>query len=95
MTLAAIEVQDQKSDVVFLSERGLVGPGGDFGDEVVGELVGGNGMMGFDVPHDAVEAVLLLGGVGGFGDAVGIQDVAIAGLQRDFERGVFGVADHS
>ena len=95
MWLAAIEVEDEQGNVVFLAERGLVGPGGNFGNEVVGELVGRDGMMGFHVLHDAVNAVLFLGGVGGFGDTVSVQDVAIAGLQRDFERRVSGIVDHS
>ena len=79
----------------MLADDGLVGPGGDFGDEVVSELIGRDGVVGFDVLHDAVEAVLFVGGVGGFREAVGVKDVAVAGLEREFEGGVFGFVNHS
>ena len=90
-------VEEEEGDVVLLDVAGggRSGPIRDFGEEIVGKLCGGHMVVGFHVPLDAIKTELLASGVGGFGDAVGVEDMAVTGLQRDFEGGIFGVGNHS
>src|SRR3974390_432342 len=86
-------VEEEEGDVVLLADGGLVGVGGELCEEVVDELAGGDGVVRVDVLHETIESELHFCGVGSLRDAIGVEDMAIAGLERELECGVFGFVD--
>src|SRR6266704_376594 len=93
--LRTFEVEEEQGDVVLLALiRGQAGPVGDFGEEGVGERVGGQGFVGFHETHEAVGAGQLFRGIGGFDNSVGVENVAIAGFESEFEGLVRGFFKH-
>ena len=91
-----IEIDDEQRDVVLLPlVHGLAGPISDFSDQRVSELGSLERWMGFHEMHEAVETVQFLAGIGCFGNSVGVENVAVPGLERKFEGLVFGFVNQS
>ncbi len=63
----------------------------DLGDE----LVGREGEVGADEIDEAGFAKFVAGSVVGFGDAIGVDDEEVAGLERKFLRDTFPVGGHA
>jgi hypothetical protein len=72
-------VDDDQRDVVILMAGRVAGPLGDFGEQRVGQLWRRQIAMSFEKLRDARAALFYLRGVGGFEQAVGVEQTTVAG----------------